>query len=136
MQVRRRDCLDDRGRRQRKQGPDGAEEGGAHEDRHERDRRVDVHRGRLQPRGDQVVLQLLVGGEEHKDPQRLRRLVRQRDDGTGVLIVSEDLDELLSLADRILVMTGGRIVGTFDARTATRTEVGEAMMGATTGTAS
>ena len=64
-----------------------------------------------------------------------RLLVRQRDEGTGVLIVSEDLDELLSLADRILVMNGGRIVGAFDARTATRTEVGEAMMGATTGAA-
>ncbi|MEM7142065.1 MAG: ABC transporter ATP-binding protein [Actinomycetota bacterium] len=59
-----------------------------------------------------------------------RILLAQRDQGTGVLMVSEDLDELLSLADRILVMVEGRIVGEFDARSATRTEIGEAMMGA------
>ena len=53
----------------------------------------------------------------------------QRDEGTGVLMVSQDLDELLSLADRILVMNEGRIVGEFNAREATRTEIGEAMMG-------
>lgn len=62
-----------------------------------------------------------------------RLLVQQRDQGTGVLLVSEDLDELLSLADRILVMNEGRIVGEFDAREATRTEIGEAMMGAPAG---
>ena len=59
-----------------------------------------------------------------------RLLLEQRDGGTGVLMVSEDLDELLSLADRILVMVEGRIIGEFDARSATRTEIGEAMMGA------
>ena len=60
-----------------------------------------------------------------------RLLVQQRDEGTGVLMVSEDLDELLSLADRILVMNAGRIVGEFTARDATRTQIGEAMMGTT-----
>jgi simple sugar transport system ATP-binding protein len=59
-----------------------------------------------------------------------RLLLEQRDGGTAVLMVSEDLDELLSLADRILVMVEGRIVGEFDAHSATRTEIGEAMMGA------
>ena len=51
--------------------------------------------------------------------------------GTGVLMVSEDLDELLALADRIAVMVEGRIVAEFDARDASRTEIGEAMMGST-----
>jgi simple sugar transport system ATP-binding protein len=59
-----------------------------------------------------------------------RLLIDQRDNGTGVLMVSEDLDELLALADRILVMVEGRVVAEFDARRATRTEIGEAMMGA------
>jgi simple sugar transport system ATP-binding protein len=62
-----------------------------------------------------------------------RLLVQQRDEGTGVLLVSEDLDELLALADRILVMNEGRIVGEFDAREATRIEIGEAMMGSAAG---
>ena len=56
-------------------------------------------------------------------------LVAQRDQGTGVLMVSEDLDELLALADRIIVMVEGRIVGEFDARTTSRIEIGEAMIG-------
>ena len=56
-------------------------------------------------------------------------LVTRRDAGTGVLMVSEDLDELLALADRILVMVEGRIFGEFDARAASRAEIGEAMMG-------
>ena len=58
-------------------------------------------------------------------------LIEQRDSGAGVLMVSEDLDELLALADRIVVMVEGRIVGEFSARDASRTEIGEAMMGAT-----
>lgn len=57
-------------------------------------------------------------------------LIAQRDEGTGVLMVSEDLDELLALSDRILVMVEGRIVGEFDARTAGRADIGEAMIGA------
>jgi general nucleoside transport system ATP-binding protein len=60
-----------------------------------------------------------------------RLLLAQRDLGTGVLMVSEDLDELLALADRIAVMVEGRIVAEFDARDASRTEIGEAMMGST-----
>jgi general nucleoside transport system ATP-binding protein len=39
-----------------------------------------------------------------------RRLVEQRDAGRGVLLVSFELDEVLDLADRILVMFGGQIV--------------------------
>ncbi len=57
-------------------------------------------------------------------------LLDQRDSGTGILMISEDLDELLALADRILVMSEGRIVGEFDPRATSRAEIGEAMMGA------
>ncbi len=58
-----------------------------------------------------------------------RLLVEQRDQGTGVLMVSEDLDELLVLADRILVMSEGRVAGKFDPAVASRAEIGAAMAG-------
>ena len=41
----------------------------------------------------------------------LQRLIDERDRGAGILLISEDLDELLSLADRILVIYEGQIVG-------------------------
>src|SRR5207247_8999515 len=40
-----------------------------------------------------------------------RRLVALRDAGKGILLVSVELDEILALADRILVMHRGRVVG-------------------------
>jgi simple sugar transport system ATP-binding protein len=40
-----------------------------------------------------------------------RRIVRQRDHGVAVLIVSSELDEIYALADRIAVMYEGRITG-------------------------
>ncbi len=43
------------------------------------------------------------------------RLLEQRDRNAAVLLVSEDLDEVLRLSDRVLVMFGGRLVGDFAA---------------------
>jgi ABC-type uncharacterized transport system ATPase subunit len=57
-----------------------------------------------------------------------RRLVEQRDAGRGVLLVSLELEEILSLSDRILVIYEGRIVGEFPP-TATEEELGFAMTG-------
>ncbi|HEY3542239.1 MAG TPA: ABC transporter ATP-binding protein [Gaiellaceae bacterium] len=59
-----------------------------------------------------------------------RRLVEQRDAGKGVLLVSLELEEVLSLADRILVIYEGRIVGEFGPD-ATEEELGIAMTGGT-----
>ena len=42
-----------------------------------------------------------------------RRLVEERDAGVGVLLVSLELEEILSLSDRILVIYEGRIVGEY-----------------------
>ncbi len=56
-------------------------------------------------------------------------LLRLRAAGTGVLLVSADLDELLALADRLLVIFEGRIVGTLDAESATREALGLLMAG-------
>ncbi|MFV0358941.1 ABC transporter ATP-binding protein, partial [Tropicimonas sp.] len=41
-----------------------------------------------------------------------RRLIAARDRGAGVILISEDLDEVLALADRILVMHGGQLTET------------------------
>ena len=57
-----------------------------------------------------------------------RRLVEERDEGRGVLLVSLELEEILSLSDRILVMYEGEIVGEFPP-TATEEELGVAMIG-------
>jgi simple sugar transport system ATP-binding protein len=40
-----------------------------------------------------------------------RRLIELRDKGVAILLVSVELDEVMALADRILVMCGGRITG-------------------------
>ncbi|MCB1499457.1 MAG: ABC transporter ATP-binding protein [Bauldia sp.] len=57
------------------------------------------------------------------------RIVKARDEGDGILIVSTELDEVMSLSDRILVMYRGRIVAEFDGATATVKDVGLAMAG-------
>jgi simple sugar transport system ATP-binding protein len=53
-----------------------------------------------------------------------RQAVAKRDQGTAILLVSAELDEVMELSDRIMVMYRGEIVATLDARTADREEVG------------
>ena len=53
-----------------------------------------------------------------------RRIVAMRDAGTAVLLVSAELDEIFTLADRIGVIFRGRLVGEFDRPVATRDTVG------------
>jgi simple sugar transport system ATP-binding protein len=57
-----------------------------------------------------------------------RRLVTERDEGRAILLVSLELDEVLSLADRILVMYEGRIVGEHAAG-ADESQIGLEMLG-------
>jgi simple sugar transport system ATP-binding protein len=57
------------------------------------------------------------------------RLVEARDRGVGVLIVSTELDEVMSLSDRILVMFRGRIVAEFPGQGADKNSIGLAMAG-------
>jgi ABC-type uncharacterized transport system ATPase subunit len=57
-----------------------------------------------------------------------RRLVEERDEGRAVLLVSLELDEILSLSDRIFVIYEGRLVGEFGAG-ASEQELGIAMIG-------
>jgi ABC-type uncharacterized transport system ATPase subunit len=57
-----------------------------------------------------------------------RRLVEERDSGRAILLVSLELDEILSLSDRILVIYEGRILGEFGPNVSEE-ELGIAMTG-------
>jgi simple sugar transport system ATP-binding protein len=57
------------------------------------------------------------------------QIVEQRDMGAAVLIVSSELDEVMALSDRVLVMFQGRVVAEFDPSSSTKAEVGLAMLG-------
>jgi ABC-type uncharacterized transport system ATPase subunit len=58
-----------------------------------------------------------------------RKLVELRDAGCAVLLVSAELEEVTALADRLMVMYHGRIVGEVDPVTATKEEIGLMMTG-------
>lgn len=51
----------------------------------------------------------------------------QKENGAAVIFVGEDLDVLLELCDRIMVINAGRITGILDGRTAKKEEVGVLM---------
>ena len=51
-------------------------------------------------------------------------MCQQKEKGVAVIFVGEDLDVLLELCDRILVLCGGRVSGIVDARTATKEQLG------------
>lgn len=58
-----------------------------------------------------------------------RRLMRARQDGTAILLFSEDLDEILALADHVVVMSGGKISYRADIDAIDRNAIGRAMGG-------
>ena len=62
-----------------------------------------------------------------------KQLVAQRDAGKAVLLVSLELDEVMDVPDRILVMYEGEIVGELDPKTTTQEELGLYMAGAKRG---
>jgi ABC-type uncharacterized transport system ATPase subunit len=57
------------------------------------------------------------------------RIIEARNNGTAVLLISEDLDEIMELSDRILVMSEGRIAFETTAAAADLTEIGQHMAG-------
>jgi simple sugar transport system ATP-binding protein len=59
-----------------------------------------------------------------------KTLLEQRDNGVAVLLISEDLDEILMVADRVAVMYEGRIVGIVDAHHVDIAQIGLMMAGA------
>ena len=58
-----------------------------------------------------------------------KEIIVMRDRGVAVLLISAELDEILSLSDRIAVMYRGEIVDTVDAKDATREQLGLRMAG-------
>jgi len=57
------------------------------------------------------------------------QIMEQRNRGAAVLLVSEDLDEILELSDRIAVMSGGKVAYLTDGANADRTTIGRHMAG-------
>jgi simple sugar transport system ATP-binding protein len=55
-------------------------------------------------------------------------LLERRAEGAGVLLISEDLDELMELSDRIVVLHAGRVAGIVTPATADRYEIGRLML--------
>lgn len=66
-----------------------------------------------------------IGASEYVHEQ----LLKQRADGTAILLISEDLDEILALSDRIAVIYEGKIMDILSRETATREEIGLLMAG-------
>ncbi len=56
-------------------------------------------------------------------------ILDRRQAGAGILLISEDLDELMELSDRIAVLHGGHLAGICDARSTNRAELGRLMVG-------
>jgi len=57
------------------------------------------------------------------------QIIKKRDEGTGVLLVSSELDEILALSDRIAVMYKGQIMGILDADKTSKEQLGLLMAG-------
>ena len=74
---------------------------------------------------DQPCRGLDVGVTEYVHNQ----LLKLRLDGVAILLISEDLDEIFNLTDRIAVISKGQIVGTFKTRDAQRNKIGLLMAG-------
>jgi len=58
-----------------------------------------------------------------------QRILQERERGAGILLISEDLDEIFNLSDRIVVLYEGQIVGTVRCQDASREQVGLWMSG-------
>jgi general nucleoside transport system ATP-binding protein len=57
------------------------------------------------------------------------RLLELREAGAGIILISEDLDEILQLSDRVTVLFNGAVRGTWSRDQADRSDIGAAMGG-------
>lgn len=69
------------------------------------------------------------GLDVHNIEATRARIAQAVEAGVATILISTDLDELIALADRIAVMSGGRIVGTVDNGPGARAAVGDLMVG-------
>lgn len=58
-----------------------------------------------------------------------QRIVKERERGAGILLISDDLDEIFALSDRIIVLYEGKIMGEAPGATASREQIGLWMSG-------
>ena len=58
-----------------------------------------------------------------------RELLKKREEGSAILLISEDLEELLAMSDRIAVMYKGQFMGIVDRKEADATQLGLMMAG-------
>ena len=58
-----------------------------------------------------------------------QRLLQERERGAGILLISEDLDEVFALSDRIVVIYEGEIMGEVSGESASREQIGLWMSG-------
>ncbi|MFN3982637.1 MAG: heme ABC transporter ATP-binding protein, partial [Caldilinea sp.] len=56
-------------------------------------------------------------------------LLEERSQGAAILLISEDLDEIFAISDRIVVLYEGRIMGEFEAQEVDLTQIGLLMAG-------
>jgi simple sugar transport system ATP-binding protein len=76
-----------------------------------------------------IALYLTRGLDVQSTNAARQALIRARDNGAGVLLISEDLEELFKLSNRLIVMSGGRIAGKFHPQETDIYEVGHIMTG-------
>jgi simple sugar transport system ATP-binding protein len=77
-----------------------------------------------------LIAYYIARGLDISNAEAARRLLlKHRAHGMGILLISEDLDELFALSDRLVVMYHGQVVGTFRPQETTAHEVGILMTG-------
>lgn len=77
-----------------------------------------------------IIASYLTRGLDVQSTNAARQaLIHARDNGAGVLLISEDLEELFNLSNRLIVMHGGRIAGKFHPEETDIYEVGHIMTG-------
>ena len=91
--------------------------------------RLIVHREALVAKAAFVAVHPSRGLDVHATQDVQGALLAARDGGCAVLLISDDLDEVLLISDRIAVMYEGRVVGEFDRRHADRERLGLLMGG-------
>jgi simple sugar transport system ATP-binding protein len=77
-----------------------------------------------------IVASYLTSGLDVQSAIAARQaLLQARESGAGVLLISEDLEELFALSDRLLVLFAGKVVGSFKPETTDIYQVGHLMTG-------
>ena len=79
---------------------------------------------------DQAIMQEEKSRNTYQNMEFSKKLIEERDKGKAVLLVSLELEEVMNVSDRILVMYEGEIVGELDPKKTTQEELGLYMAGA------